>query len=122
VLPLTRARFAIRAILTLLFLVAWGEPVAMLHHCRVHDEGVHAATHSAAHEMEAGADADDDTPLCSCVGTSCPTTVAVVTPAAPLGWRVVLVDRDAAPPQVATHARRDAAPRLLPFANGPPAA
>ena len=126
------------ALLNLLFLLAWGEPVT-LHPCPTHDAvsgmassataGAGAAASSAAahHGHQAMAPAvgherhaeHEGSHLCNCLG-SCAVSVAVAAPTAQaVRWQVV-VRRRVAPIEPAADALLAAAPRLLPFANGPP--
>jgi hypothetical protein len=122
-------RRPLRALIAALFLLVWGKSAVIVHACPVH-EGRAAASAMAAehggdaataggHESDGHGGGDHGGP-CRCVGQACPTLVAVVPPTAAVTWREVLVDR-AVEPTYAAHAAPSApAPRLLPFANGPP--
>jgi hypothetical protein len=125
--------------LGLLYLLAWGEPVAW-HPCPMHDGVAVAAahgsdaSHAAAHGGHAGHDAhapaasdagpaDDaqEDHACQCLGHGCCPGGVLAPTAQAARWRV-LVARRSEPPAHAPAARpADAAPRLLPFANAPPA-
>jgi hypothetical protein len=122
------------ALLNLLFLFAWGEPVT-LHPCPAHDGIVASSPAAAAHHMDAASGHaahamaampagthghhPDAAHLCSCLGHCC-AAVGVVAPSAQtVRWQVV-VRRRVAPSFDEPDAPRGAAPRLLPFANGPP--
>jgi hypothetical protein len=127
------------ALLNLLFLLAWGVP-AMLPPCPTHDgfpaatslAPHHGATHSAAvthggdqadhgmAAMVAGSEhGDHASHACRCIGQCCPTATVATPTAQAVRWQVVirrLVEPAADEPTIPTAA----APRLLPFANGPP--
>jgi hypothetical protein len=124
------------ALLNLLFLLAWGEPVT-LHPCPMHDAaafaGVTGAMSAAGSAMAAhpghqaampaakhpGHAEHEGSHPCSCLG-SCAVSVGVAAPTAQaVRWQVVVRRRV---PQIepAADAPLAAAPRLLPFANGPP--
>jgi hypothetical protein len=122
------------ALLNLLFLLAWGEPVT-LHPCPTHDAvsgmAVSGMAAHQAHQAENGHEAmaasaghaqhaeHEGGHVCSCLGT-CAVGVAVAAPTAQaVRWQVV-VRRRVAPIEPAADAPLAAAPRLLPFANGPP--
>lgn len=125
-------------LLGLLYLLAWGEPVAW-HPCPMHD-GVpaaavagasataagghdahagHAAAPAAAHEAAPAPDADHGDHACQCLGSGCSAAGVAVPTVQAVRWRV-LVARRAEPPAPEPVALATAAPRLLPFANGPP--
>ena len=120
------------ALLNLLFLLAWGEPVT-LHPCPAHDApafagmtGSTAAAHVGHQAMAPTAGQEqhaehDGSHLCSCLG-SCAVGVGVAAPTAQAVRRQVVVRRRAAPNEPEAAAPLAAAPRLLPFANGPPGA
>jgi len=115
------------AILNLLFLLAWGEPAA-LHPCPMHD-GVVATTTAAAsvtghHHAMAPAESHEhgaphEAHVCSCLG-HCAVSVGVAAPALQRVRWGVIVRRRAVSVEAETAAPLAAAPRLLPFANGPP--
>jgi len=123
------------ALVNLLFLLAWGEPVA-LHPCPMHDGVAATATtatsatamHSTAshhgHMAMAPSTGHDHAAhegghVCSCLG-SCSVSVGAVAPSAQaIRWQVV-VRRRVAPIEADAAAPLASAPRLLPFANGPP--
>ena len=132
--PLTRLA---TTLLGLLYLLAWGEPVAW-HPCPMHDgTGMHAATtsvaastgHASAHAEhaasapaslhEAAPTPDDGGHTCQCLGHGCCPAGVLAPTVQAVRWRV-LVARRAEPPAPAAESARAAAPRLLPFANGPP--
>lgn len=127
-------------LLGLLYLLAWGEPVAW-HPCPMHDgvragvamgaAGHHApashapASHAhdgpaapAAHEAAPAPDGHDDH-ACQCLGHGCCAAGVLAPTVQAVRWRV-LVARRAEPPAPAPAFARAAAPRLLPYANGPP--
>jgi hypothetical protein len=119
------------ALLNLLFLLAWGEPVT-LHPCPTHD-GVTVSAPTAGSAMAAhhghqavmpaaepqGHAEHEGSHVCSCLG-SCAVSAAVAAPTAQaVRWQAV-VRRRVAPIEPAADAPLAAAPRLLPFANGPP--
>ncbi|GLC25322.1 hypothetical protein [Roseisolibacter agri] len=125
-------------LLGLLYLLAWGEPVAW-HPCPMHD-GVaaaaavagakaahgghdahagHAAAPAAAHEAAPAPDADHGDHACQCLGSGCSAPGIAAPTVQAVRWRV-LVARRAEPPAPAPAFARAAAPRLLPFSNGPP--
>jgi hypothetical protein len=130
------------ALLNLLFLLAWGEP-ALLPPCPTHDgftavtshADQHGPAHSAAaHRGHHGASATSDamaatvphadhgdgpTHACRCIGQCCPTAAVVAPTAQAVRWQVV-VRRLVEPAADAPTTPAAAAPRLLPFANGPP--
>ena len=121
------------ALLNLFFLLAWGEPVT-LHPCPMHDGAVaSAAAHGGDHAGHARAAAHgaqalptDGAPApaeeghaCQCLGT-CSVANAVALPGTvAVEWQAT-TRHAAEPPAEAPAAPRAAAPRLLPFANGPP--
>ncbi|MGZ8379166.1 MAG: hypothetical protein ACXW0Z_18230 [Gemmatirosa sp.] len=128
-------------LLGLLYLLAWGEPVAW-HPCPMHDgitvpaasaahgpaasaqaAGGHAHDAAAAeHGLQAAAPAPDgghDDHACQCLGHGCCPGGVLVPTVQAVRWRVVIARR-AEPPAPAAAITRAAAPRLLPFANGPP--
>ena len=127
-------------LLGLLYLLAWGEPVAW-HPCPMHD-GVrttvapsaattvtvdahgghhgHAAAPAAVHEAAPAPDGGHDDHACQCLGSGCCAAGVVAPTVQAVRWRV-LVARRADPPAPAPAFARAAAPRLLPFPNGPPA-
>jgi hypothetical protein len=121
------------AILNLLFLLAWGEPVT-LHPCPTHDAVSGMAVSGAAgsgmaahhgHQAMAPAAGQEQhaehhgSHVCSCLG-NCAVSPGVAAPTAQaVRWQVV-VRRRVAPIEPAADAPLAAAPRLLPFANGPP--
>ena len=133
--PLTRLA---TTVLGLLYLLAWGEPVAW-HPCPMHDgTGMHGATasvdatadHAGAHaghgasapaSVHEAAPAPDDAGghACQCLGHGCCPAGVLAPTVQAVRWRV-LVARRADPPTPSTQPARAAAPRLLPFANGPP--
>ena len=120
-------------LLGLLYLLAWGEPVAW-HPCPMHD-GVpaaataahgghdahagHAAATAAVHEAAPASDADHGGHACQCLGHGCCAAGIVAPTVQAVRWRV-LVARRTEPPAPAPAFARAAAPRLLPFPNGPP--
>ena len=125
------------ALLNLLFLLAWGEPVS-LHPCPMHDgaavvaavdgghgghagAGAHGGHHVAADALPAHGAPDGEAGghVCQCLG-ECSVGTAVALPGAiAVAWQAAL--RHAAEPSpVEPEAPRAVAPRLLPFANGPP--
>jgi hypothetical protein len=125
------------ALLNLLFLIAWGEPVS-LHPCPMHDGVVAAAATSAgqgghAHQAPAadhGGEAHAvpaDGPsapegaahACQCLGTCSVSTAVALPGVVAVAWQAT-IRHAAEPPLVAPATPRAAAPRLLPFANGPP--
>jgi len=128
------------ALVNLLFLLAWGEPVAA---CPAHDGLVVqaiAAQHAAAAAAATGGMQHDATAMgamaahpasgehaghdgaghtCRCMG-QCSLSAGVVAPTAQaIRWQVV-VRRLVEPAHAEPAAPSAAAPRLLPFANGPP--
>ncbi len=139
-------------LLGLLYLLAWGEPVAW-HPCPMHDGmvmpaavqaapapgaghgAIHGATpaalaahgHDAAmdHGLQAAApapgdqDAEHDAHACQCLGHGCCAAGVLAPTVQAVRWRV-LVARRADPPAPESVTAQAAAPRLLPFANGPP--
>jgi hypothetical protein len=136
--PLTRLA---TTLLGLLYLLAWGEPVAW-HPCPMHDgTGMHAVTtavttvgaptgHAGAHadhlaaapaSVQDAAPAPDDADghACQCLGHGCCPAGVLAPTVQAVRWRV-LVARRAEPPAPTTELARAVAPRLLPFANGPP--
>ena len=131
--PLTRLA---TTLLGLLYLLAWGEPVAW-HPCPMHDgTGMHAAvrgaptSESGAHAGHAAhapasvheaapASEDADGHACQCLGHGCCPAGVLAPTVQAIRWRVV-VARRADPPAPTSELARAAAPRLLPFANGPP--
>jgi hypothetical protein len=110
------------ALLNLLFLLAWGEPAA-LRPCPMHD-GVAtpaAAMHAMAmpHGNAGHGHESRASHVCSCLGQCC-AAVGVLAPMAPVvRWQPV-VRRRAEPVGAEVDTPPAAAPRLLPFANGPP--
>jgi hypothetical protein len=125
------------ALVAVLYLLAWGEPLS-LHACPKHDgpavaalaagttfagergghadHGAHAATATPP-----GAPAHDEAHVCDCLGHGCCPQGVVAPTAQAVRWQV-LVRRQVEPPARAQAPRPWArAPRLLPFANGPPA-
>jgi hypothetical protein len=135
--PLTRLA---TTLLGLLYLLAWGEPVAW-HPCPMHDgTGMHAAAapmvgaatgtagahaeHAVAapagvHEAAPASD-DAEGHACQCLGHGCCPGGVLAPTVQAVRWRI-LVARRADPPAPTADRARAAAPRLLPFANGPPA-
>lgn len=136
-------------LLSLLFLLAWGEPAA-LHPCPMHDGGAAAvvAEHGGSHGARAAAapapgdahaasshqhgapsvaaPASEATPhadshLCSCLGHGCCAAGVVLAPSQALRWRVVVTRRAEPPAPAAVATALVRAPHALPFANGPPA-
>lgn len=117
------------AILNLLFLLAWGEPVT-LHPCPAHDAVAGAAvagtTHHGHQAMAPAAGQEqhaeqEGSHVCSCLG-NCAVSLGVAAPTAQaVRWQVV-VRRRVVPIEPTAEAPLAAAPRLLPFANGPPGA
>jgi hypothetical protein len=125
------------ALLNLLFLLAWGEPVST-HPCPMHDgaavvAAVAAAGHVAAGDLDHGGHGAAHLALptpppthdggaehsCQCLG-ECATASAVALPGVvAVQWQAV-VRHSAEPPLAEPVAPSAAAPRLLPFANGPP--
>jgi hypothetical protein len=126
------------ALLNLLFLLAWGEPVS-LHPCPMHDGAAvaaavgHAATGAASHGHHAPAASHghhalpaQGTPAhnggshaCQCLG-ECSVGAAVALPGAvAVAWQAT-IRHAAEPPLVEPATPSAAAARLLPFANGPP--
>jgi hypothetical protein len=120
----------------LLYLLAWGEPAAW-HPCPMHDgvalhatAGATVATGPAAHAHAghaAMASASDAAPAsdeaehgCDCLGHGCCAAGVPSPTAQAVRWRVLVARRaepEAPAPAVLTRA---AAPRRLPYANGPP--
>ena len=130
------------ALLNLLFLLAWGEPVS-LHPCPMHDgaavvaaveggshatasahdahgaPGVHGAQGAHALPAHGAPDGEGGGHVCQCLG-ECSVGAAVALPGAiAVAWQAT-VRHAAEPPPVAPETPSAAAPRLLPFANGPP--
>ena len=124
------------ALLNLLFLLAWGEPVS-LHPCPMHDGAAVVAAVDGGHHAAAGAhdahgaanahalpahgapDGESGGHVCQCLG-ECSVGAAVALPGAiAVAWQAT-VRHAAEPPPVAPETPRAVAPRLLPFANGPP--
>jgi hypothetical protein len=128
------------ALLNLLFLLAWGEPVS-LHPCPMHDGAAvaaavsHAAGHGGAAARAHGHHApgaathalpahgtpttDQGAHACQCLGECSVGAAAALPSAVAVEWQATI--RHAAEPPLAEPATpRAAAPRLLPFANGPP--
>ena len=118
------------ALVNLLFLLAWGEPVTS-RPCPTHDAPAvagmtshHAAAsaHGAAHQ-DASSHHDhaqhEGAHLCRCLGQCCAAVGATAPAAQALRWQVV-VRRLAAASFDEPDAPRVATVRLLPFANGPP--
>ena len=142
--PPTRAA---ATLLSLLFLLAWGEPVA-LHPCPMHDghpaaavghDGGRATTPgaSAGHDahadhaaqgarMDAAAPAPDGpshdggTHVCQCLGHCCSATGVVLAPMQAVRWQVVVTRLVEPPAPEAATIALVATPHALPFANGPP--
>ncbi len=138
-------------LLGLLYLLAWGEPVAW-HPCPMHDgvvlpsaavasamhgpAAMHASAASAGNAAVAGhahdaaadhglqaappaPDGEHEDHGCLCLGHGCSAAGVLVPTVQVVRWRV-LVARRADPPAPEPITARTAAPRLLPFANGPP--
>ncbi len=126
-------------LLGLLYLLAWGEPVAW-HPCPMHDgapvaaavagataghgghgaHAGHAGAPAAVHEAAPAPEADHGDHACQCLGSGCSAAGVVAPTVQAVRWRVV-VARRAEPPAPAPVFAQAAAPRLLPFPNGPPA-
>ncbi|HZF67427.1 MAG TPA: hypothetical protein VEZ47_05290 [Gemmatirosa sp.] len=134
------------ALVAVLYLLAWGEPLSM-HACPKHDgpavaalgagptlagapdarlvgnHGGHAdhGAHAAAATPAGAPGHDGDAHLCDCLGHGCCPPGVVAPTAQAVRWHV-LVRRQVEPPAAPLAPRpRAPAPRLLPFANGPPA-
>ena len=127
------------ALLNLLFLLAWGEP-AMLPPCPTHDgfpaatsqaaqhgashsavmaHGGHQANHAIAATVPGSEHGDQASHGCRCIGQCCPTVVVAAPTTQAVRWQVVIRRLvEPAPDEPTTPTA--AAPRLLPFANGPP--
>jgi hypothetical protein len=146
----TRRRPPWAAALTILaFLLAWGEPVS-LHPCPVHDAGATAAVAGAAdagtaHGRAATTDAargasghaehahaaepvvpsaphEVGSHVCQCLGDCSAASGVSLAARTAIRWQAV-VRHPAEPPLLDDRtAPAAASPRLLPFANGPPAA
>ena len=145
--PLTRAA---ATLLSLLFLLAWGEPVA-LHPCPMHDghpaaavghaggpdasapvaaapaardghggPSNHAAHLDAATPAPGAPSQDDAAHVCVCLGHCCSAAGVVLAPAQAIRWQVVVTRRAEPPAPEAATLARVATPHAIPFANGPP--
>ena len=131
------------ALLNLLFLLAWGEPVSA-HPCPMHDgaafvaatagHSAHAASAvHAAHVApgDAGAHAGHVLPAparvpdgaadhtCQCLGDCSAASTVALPGAVAVRWQAT-IRQTAEPPLAEPVAPSAASPRLLPFANGPP--
>ena len=137
--PLSRAA---ATLLSLLFLLAWGEPAA-LHPCPRHDGHPAAAlAHEAEtaqpastvasaihHEHDAMASAapapaapshDAASHVCQCLGHCCSASGVVLAPMQLVRWQAVVTRRAEPPAPAAAAVALTATPHVLPFANGPP--